>query len=87
MQQNMDGCGSRPANWLPESLVAEICILKNSSTAALEKVASMAVQILGGSGYMTGSKSERIFREAKVLQIGGGSTEIMKDLAARQLRL
>ena len=32
-----------------------------------------------------GTRAERIYREAKVMQIGGGSTEIMKDLAARQL--
>ena len=34
---------------------------------------------------MKGSKSERIFRETKVLAIGGGASEIMKDLATRQL--
>ena len=38
-----------------------------------------------GAGYVRGSRAERIYREAKVMQIGGGSTEIMKDLAARQL--
>ncbi|MDE2150689.1 MAG: hypothetical protein KGJ55_12860, partial [Gammaproteobacteria bacterium] len=31
------------------------------------------------------AKVERIFRETKVLSIGGGTTEIMKELAARQL--
>ena len=34
---------------------------------------------------MRGCKSERVFRESKVLAIGGGASEIMKDLAARQL--
>lgn len=34
---------------------------------------------------MRGSKSERVYREVKVLQIGGGAAEIMKELAARQL--
>ena len=32
-----------------------------------------------------GTKAERIFRETKVLSIGGGAREIMKDLASRQL--
>ena len=65
-------------------LVAKICLAKNFSTEVMERVASSAVQCLGGSGYMVGTKAERCFRESKVLQIGGGSTEIMKDLAAKQ---
>ena len=67
------------------SLVADICLLKNHCTSQMEFVATNAVQLLGGMGYMTGTKSERIFRETKVQQIGGGSTEVMKDLAAKQL--
>ena len=35
--------------------------------------------------YLRGSRVERIYRELKVMMIGGGSEEIMKDLAARQL--
>jgi acyl-CoA dehydrogenase len=65
--------------------VAEICLLKNLATGMLEGVAGEAVQIFGGAGYLRGAKVERIFRETKVLSIGGGATEIMKDLAARQL--
>jgi acyl-CoA dehydrogenase len=67
--------------------IAELCMLKNAATSCLEAVASDAVQILGGAGYIRGAKSERIFRETKVLSIGGGASEIMKDLAARQLGL
>lgn len=65
--------------------VAEICLLKNLATGMLERIAGEAVQIFGGAGYLRGAKVERIFRETKVLSIGGGATEIMKDLAARQL--
>ena len=65
--------------------VSEICLLKNLSTSALEEIAGEAVQIFGGAGYLRGAKVERIFRETKVLSIGGGATEIMKDLASRQL--
>ncbi|MDT0496134.1 acyl-CoA dehydrogenase family protein [Algiphilus sp. W345] len=65
--------------------VSEICLLKNLATGMLERVAGEAVQIFGGAGYLRGAKVERIFRETKVLSIGGGATEIMKDLAARQL--
>jgi acyl-CoA dehydrogenase len=67
--------------------VAQVCLLKNQSTQAMQFCADQAVQILGGMGYMRGTKSERIYREVKVMMIGGGAEEIMKDLAARQLGL
>lgn len=67
--------------------VAEICMLKNQATRCVEHCAKEAVQILGGMGFMRGLKSERIYRETKVLAIGGGTEEIMKELAARQLGL
>ena len=51
----------------------------------MEFCANEAMQVLGGAGYLRGGKVERIYREAKVMSIGGGSIEIMKDLAARQL--
>jgi acyl-CoA dehydrogenase len=67
--------------------VAQVCLLKNHSTQAMQWCADQAVQILGGMGFMRGTKSERIYREVKVMMIGGGAEEIMKDLAARQLGL
>jgi len=66
-------------------LVARTCLAKVLATQAMQFCADQAVQILGGMGFMRGSKSERLYREAKVMMIGGGSEEIMKDLAARQL--
>ncbi|MCO4764078.1 MAG: acyl-CoA dehydrogenase family protein [Myxococcales bacterium] len=65
--------------------VAEVCMLKTLATDTLEFVAGEAVQVLGGMGYMRGTRVERIFRESKVLAIGGGASEILRDLAARQL--
>ena len=50
----------------------------------MQHCADQAVQILGGAGFMRGSRAERIYREVKVMMIGGGAEEIMKDLAARQ---
>jgi acyl-CoA dehydrogenase len=66
------------------ALVACACMAKVLATQAMQFCADQAVQILGGMGYMRGSRSERLYREAKVMMIGGGSEEIMKDLAARQ---
>ncbi|MES2992135.1 MAG: acyl-CoA dehydrogenase family protein [Pseudomonadota bacterium] len=65
--------------------VADLCLLKNHATQTMQWCADAAVQILGGMGYMRGTKSERIYREVKVMMIGGGAEEIMKELAARQL--
>jgi len=65
--------------------VAEVCLLKNHACTALEWIANEAMQIFGGAGYLRGSKVERIYRETKVLTIGGGSQEIMKDLASKQM--
>ncbi|MDP1602714.1 MAG: acyl-CoA dehydrogenase family protein [Legionella sp.] len=70
-----------------ESPVAEICMCKNQATQTLAFCASEAVQIFGGAGFMRGCKVERIYREVKVSAIGGGTEEIMKDLAARQMGL
>jgi len=65
--------------------VAQVCLLKNHATQTMQFCADAAVQILGGMGYMRGTASERIYREVKVMMIGGGAEEIMKELAARQL--
>jgi len=70
-----------------ENPVAEICMLKNQATQTMAFCASEAVQIFGGAGYMRGIKVERIYREVKVNAIGGGTEEIMKDLASRQMGL
>ena len=70
-----------------DALVARTCLAKNVATQAFQFCADQAVQILGGMGYMRGTKSERLYREVKVMMIGGGSEEIMKDLAARKLGL
>jgi len=70
-----------------EMPVAELSKAKFFSTKALEFVASEAMQILGGAGYLRGNRVECIYREVKVMAIGGGSEEIMRDLAVRQMGL
>ncbi len=68
-----------------QNLVAQTAMAKNYAARTLQFCADAAVQILGGSGYMRGVRVERIYREVKVMMIGGGAEEILKDLAARQL--
>ncbi|MRJ75771.1 acyl-CoA dehydrogenase [Aeromicrobium sp. SMF47] len=68
-----------------ESPLLEAVVAKNVSVAACEWVVSEAVQIFGGMGYMRESEVERHYRDARILGIGGGATEVMTDLAAKLL--
>lgn len=65
----------------------DIALLKVQSSETMEYCAREAMQILGGAGYMRGGRVERIYREVRVNAIGGGSEEIMRDLASRQYQL
>ena len=67
--------------------VAQVCLLKNHATQTMQFCADQGVQILGGMGFMRGTACERVYREVKVMMIGGGAEEIMKELASRQLGL
>jgi acyl-CoA dehydrogenase len=70
-------------------LIVKIAILKNFSTDTFHTTADRAVQIMGGAGYMRDDRNivERLYRETKVMQIGGGSTEVMKELIGKYLGL
>ncbi len=67
------------------SLILDAVTAKNVSVAAVEHVVHEAVQIFGGMGYMRESEIDRHYRDARILGIGGGATEVMKDLAAKLL--
>ena len=64
----------------------DFALLKVQATQTMEFCAREACQILGGASFMRGSRVERIYREVRVMAIGGGSEEIMFDLASRQYR-
>lgn len=81
----LDNCAWRVRNG--ETPVAELSLLKVQATRTMEFCAREAMQILGGGGFMRGCRVERIYREVRVMAIGGGSEEIMLDLAARQMGL
>ncbi|HEX4902699.1 MAG TPA: acyl-CoA dehydrogenase family protein [Acidimicrobiales bacterium] len=67
--------------------VAEIAEAKVNATLCFEACAREAAQILGGASYLRGDTVERLYREVRVQAIGGGSEEIMRDLASRQLAI
>jgi alkylation response protein AidB-like acyl-CoA dehydrogenase len=62
---------------------ASICKLFASEVAMW--VATQAVQIHGGWGYMRDYKVERFFRDAKLTEIGEGTSEIQRNIIAREI--
>ncbi len=67
------------------SVVAEACLAKQTAVDCATYVCDQAVQLHGGTGYMHGTEVERHYRDARILPIGGGATEVLTDLAARLL--
>jgi acyl-CoA dehydrogenase len=68
-----------------ENLIAEACLAKQTAVEACAHVVDEAVQLHGGTGYMHGTEVERHYRDARILGIGGGATEVLTDLTARLL--
>ena len=69
------------------NLIPQVCFAKNTATETGEWVANQAVQLFGGMGYMAESEVERQYRDVRILGIGGGTVEILNDMAARRLGL
>jgi len=63
--------------------VKEVSMAKNFACNTSDRVTYDAVQILGGYGYMRGNVVERLYRDNRILSIGGGTTEIMKEVIAK----
>jgi len=68
-----------------EDVVAEACLAKQTAVDCASYVCDRAVQLHGGTGYLHGTEVERHYRDARILPIGGGATEVLTDLAARLL--
>jgi acyl-CoA dehydrogenase len=67
-----------------EEVVAQVCVAKNSAVDSCSFVVDEAVQLHGGMGYLRESEVERHYRDARILGIGGGASEVLADLAARR---
>ncbi|WP_333828399.1 isovaleryl-CoA dehydrogenase [Pararhodobacter sp.] len=62
---------------------AAACVLYASEEAM--KQAHQAVQAMGGAGFMNDSTVSRLFRDAKLMEIGAGTSEIRRMLVGREL--
>lgn len=67
--------------------VLEVSMAKNTACAAADFVVDEAVQLFGGLGYMRESEVERLYRDSRILRIGGGTDEIMNEVIAKRLPL
>jgi acyl-CoA dehydrogenase len=70
-----------------EDAVKEISMIKLFTGEMANRVAYDAVQIHGGYGYMREYPVERFYRDARLLTIGGGTSEIMKEIIAKGMDL
>jgi acyl-CoA dehydrogenase len=70
-----------------EDAVREISMVKLFTADMAQRVAYDCVQLHGGYGYMREYPIERFFRDYRLMTIGGGTSEIMKEIIAKQMRL
>jgi len=65
--------------------IKQVSMAKNFACSVSDKVTYDAVQLFGGYGYMRGTLVERLYRDNRILSIGGGTTEIMKEIISKLL--
>jgi acyl-CoA dehydrogenase len=63
----------------------EVSMAKNFACTVSNQVTFDAVQIFGGYGFMRGYMVERLYRDNRILSIGGGTQEIMKEIISKLL--
>jgi len=66
-----------------ENMLKEIAMAKIFSADICQRVCDAAVQIHGGYGYMREYPVERLYRDSRILSIGGGTSEIMKEIISK----
>jgi alkylation response protein AidB-like acyl-CoA dehydrogenase len=70
---------------LDEQLTSLASMAKEYASRVAVDVANECVQIHGGAGYVDDFDAERFYRDAKITQIYEGTTEIQKNIIAREL--
>ena len=76
------------AAWLKDNnkdVIKDAAIAKLFSSEATMEITTEAIQILGGYGYIKEYTVERFFRDAKLLTIGEGTSEVQKIVIAREI--
>lgn len=65
----------------------EICMAKFQVVDIAQRVVERCLQLHGGYGFLEENWISRAYRDIRVLSVGGGASELMKDLVAGYLRL
>ena len=68
-----------------EDAVREVSMVKLFTAEMANRVAYECVQLHGGYGYMREYAVERFARDVRLMPIGGGTSEIMRDIVAKHL--
>jgi acyl-CoA dehydrogenase len=68
-----------------QDTVREVSMLKAYACETLQEVVHGCLQLTGGTGYIVGTPIERIARDARILTIGGGATEVMLEEVAKRM--
>jgi acyl-CoA dehydrogenase len=68
-----------------EDVVREVSMIKALAGETLQDVVRDCLQFHGGYGYMHGTAIERLGRDARLMTVGGGATEVMLDEIAKRL--
>ena len=67
-----------------QDVAQEVSMLKALTGELVNEVVSTCQQFHGGMGYMRETAIERLWRDARILAIGGGATEVMLDEVAKR---
>ena len=76
------------AAWLKDnnnSIIKEAAMAKLFSSEVAMKITTEAIQIHGGYGYIREYNVERFFRDAKILEIGEGTSEVQRIVISREI--
>ncbi|KWT82114.1 MULTISPECIES: acyl-CoA dehydrogenase family protein [unclassified Variovorax] len=63
--------------------IMETCIAKTAATENNIRCADIGLQIMGGAGYMMDYEMQMFYRDARMGPIGGGTSEIMRNVIAK----
>ncbi|MTI15605.1 acyl-CoA dehydrogenase family protein [Sansalvadorimonas verongulae] len=70
-----------------KSVIREVSMAKNFATDCSDKLTYDAVQLFGGMGFMQECMVERLYRDNRILSLGGGTREIMNEIISKQMGL
>ncbi|MEK3937334.1 acyl-CoA dehydrogenase family protein [Sporosarcina sp. FSL W7-1349] len=70
-----------------DDVSTEATMAKAYATEMVNRVCDQALQIHGGNGYMMEFPVQRYWRDARLLSIGGGTTQIMNEILTKKLQI